>query len=74
ILTESVRAHPFNYDGFRMNISLSVGIAQYTEAMKTPQELYYAADKALYQAKNAGRNCYRVYADAIPQLQERITS
>lgn len=74
IFIASVRAHPFNYDGFRINISLSVGIAQYTESMKTPQELYYAADKALYQAKNAGRNCYSVYADATPQLQERISS
>ena len=74
IFSESVRSHPFNYDGFRISLSLSVGVAQYNESMKTPQELYYAADKALYQAKNAGRNCYSVYADATPQLQERKTS
>jgi PleD family two-component response regulator len=30
--------------------------------METPQALYYAADKALYRAKNSGRDCYRVYA------------
>jgi PleD family two-component response regulator len=32
--------------------------------MKTPQALYYAADKALYQAKHSGRDCYSVYRDA----------
>ncbi len=74
IFTESVRSHPFNYDGFRISITLSVGVAQYTESMKAPQELYFAADKALYQAKNAGRNCYRVYSGTPPQLQERKTS
>ena len=74
IFTESVRSHPFNYDGFRFNISLSVGVAQYNESMKTPQELYYAADKALYQAKHEGRDRYSVYSEAPPQLPERITS
>lgn len=73
IFTESVRSHPFDYDGFRINISLSVGIAQYSESMKTPQELYYAADKALYQAKHAGRDRYSVYTDTPPSLQERIS-
>ena len=59
-----VRAHAFDYDGFRLSISLSVGIAQYDVAMSAPQELYYAADKALYQAKHGGRDRYSVYSEA----------
>ena len=73
ILLESVRAHPFDHDGSRLNISLSVGIAQYDDSMETPQALYYAADKALYEAKHGGRNRYSVYSRAI-RYPERETS
>lgn len=73
ILLESVQAHGFDHDGFRLNINLSVGIAQYDESMKAPQALYYAADKALYQAKQGGRNRYSVYAGAV-RFQERETT
>lgn len=63
---ESVRTYAFEYDGFHLNVALSVGIAQYDLFMKTPQDLYFAADKALYQAKHGGRNCYRVYCEETP--------
>jgi diguanylate cyclase (GGDEF)-like protein len=72
-LVESVRAHAFDYEGTRLNVSLSVGIAQYDDSMKTPQALYYAADKALYQAKHGGRNRYSVYSDAM-RFPEKETS
>ncbi|MBS1146865.1 MAG: diguanylate cyclase, partial [Proteobacteria bacterium] len=58
----SVQDQVFDYDGFRLEIGISVGVAQYDAAMKSPQELYYAADKALYQSKNEGRSCYRVFS------------
>jgi len=70
IFLEGVRAHAFDYEGVGLDISLSVGIAQYVDSMKTPQALYYAADKALYQAKQGGRNRYSVYAEPI-RFQER---
>ena len=40
--------------GFR--VTFSVGVAQYPEEGVELQSLYRAADKALYQAKKAGRN------------------
>jgi diguanylate cyclase (GGDEF)-like protein len=68
ILMEGVRTHAFGYDGFQLNIGLSIGIAQYDASMSVPQELYYAADKALYQAKHGGRGRYCVYSEAsLPQ-------
>lgn len=70
IFLESVRAHVFDYEGSRLSVSLSVGIAQYEHSMKAPQALYYAADKALYRAKHGGRNRYSVYSEA-PGFQER---
>jgi diguanylate cyclase (GGDEF)-like protein len=73
ILMEGVRAHAFNYDGFQLNIGLSIGIAQYDASMSTPQELYYAADKALYQAKHGGRGRYCVYAEATRSQENAST-
>jgi diguanylate cyclase (GGDEF)-like protein len=62
-LLDSVRAHPFVYEGVRFNVSLSVGIAQIDAVgMVAPQALYHAADTALYQAKNGGRDRYCVYS------------
>lgn len=38
------------------HVSISIGVAGSAPAMRTPTELMSAADRALYVAKNAGRN------------------
>ncbi len=63
-LLDGVREYAFEYDGFRLNVGLSVGIAQFDASMKAPQALYYAADHALYQSKKAGRGRYSVFSEA----------
>lgn len=40
----------------KISVTISVGVAQYKNAMKEPENLYQAADKALYTAKESGRN------------------
>lgn len=67
-LVAGIRAHPFCYEGATLEISLSVGIAQYEHSMGSPQALYFAADKALYWAKNSGRDRHCVYSGALGQL------
>jgi len=48
----------FIYKGERLPISASLGVAgRVMENGEPPQLLIDAADKALYQAKNQGRNC-----------------
>ena len=37
-------------------LTVSLGLASYPEDAKTPAELIAASDKALYQAKNHGKN------------------
>jgi diguanylate cyclase (GGDEF)-like protein len=62
ILAERLRASIADYrfetdmvaDSFQ--ITCSFGCAEMSPAMKTETDLYEAADKALYAAKNAGRN------------------
>jgi len=41
--------------------SVSLGVATQVEGMKDSKALLKAADKALYKAKQAGKNCIRVY-------------
>ncbi|WP_020674580.1 GGDEF domain-containing protein [Geopsychrobacter electrodiphilus] len=40
--------------------SISVGVAAKTAAMKTPEDLIKAADRGVYAAKNAGKNCVKI--------------
>ncbi len=60
ILAERLRAriahHEFSYAGTPFQVTCSFGIAEYDPAMKGPQELFEAADRALYRAKKGGRN------------------
>jgi GGDEF domain-containing protein len=44
----------------RVNISISVGIAERSKRHSTPELVLDAADAALYRAKEAGRNCIRL--------------
>lgn len=54
-------------------VTLSVGVALYPEHGRTSEEILKAADAALYQAKNAGRNRV-VAADGNGHLPETTTS
>lgn len=48
-------------------ITISLGVAMFPEHGRTQQELIKAADQALYEAKNAGRNQMKVIeVNAIP--------
>ena len=48
----------FNVGGAALQVSTSIGIAYFEEGM-TPETLVKAADQAMYDAKRAGRNCFR---------------
>ena len=48
-------------DGRPIRASLSIGIAEYTDGMSRADELIAAADKALYIAKQNGRNRIELY-------------
>jgi diguanylate cyclase (GGDEF)-like protein len=49
-------------DGRLISVTISVGIAVFEEGMETPEDLLTAADRALYVAKQGGRN--RVVVDS----------
>lgn len=48
-------------NGKSINVSFSIGIAVIPGDANNSDDLYTKADSALYKAKEAGRNCYRMY-------------
>ncbi len=61
---KKINIEEYNVEGVQqLNVTISVGVSLYDKKMKDPQQLYQNADKALYQAKEAGRNRVIVYFD-----------
>jgi diguanylate cyclase (GGDEF)-like protein/PAS domain S-box-containing protein len=54
------------YGVYNLTTTISMGVAAYPEHGKTKEELLRAADRALYVAKNTGRNRVVVYVE--PEL------
>ncbi len=52
----AVEAHPFIFEGKRIPVTTSMGVAELRSDIESPQTLIKAADKALYAAKSGGRN------------------
>ncbi len=59
ILSEIHQAFP---DG---SLTLSAGVARFSDKMDTPSRLLAAADQALYEAKAAGGDCVRVAGERV---------
>jgi diguanylate cyclase (GGDEF)-like protein len=58
---EALAESPVRVGDVSIELTLSVGAALATEGHRTPDALVHAADKALYEAKGAGRNCVRIW-------------
>lgn len=63
-------AEPFDLSGDSVRIGASIGISLYPTHGEDAEELMRHADLAMYQAKLAGRNTYRVYE---PAMSEELT-
>lgn len=53
-------AEPFNLEGKPAQIGISIGISRYSKAASNEDELMMCADEAMYGAKAAGKNTYRM--------------
>ena len=58
-------ARPFNIGGTEVTTGASIGIAVGNAASVSPEDLMRNADLALYDAKNAGKNRYAVFAPTM---------
>jgi len=53
----------FDYMGVKLNATLSLGVASYPKHGETWEQVLHAADRAMYLAKEAGKNCARSAGD-----------
>jgi diguanylate cyclase (GGDEF)-like protein len=58
-LRARVAAQPVRHGPAEIPVTASFGVATYPETVKVRDQLFPAADKALYIAKHDGRNCVR---------------
>ena len=47
--------------GGSLGLTVSIGLAPFPESADSASQLFAHADQALYQAKQAGRNCFKVF-------------
>ena len=64
-------AKPFYIAHNEITSSLSIGISVFPDENTTFETIVQHADQALYQAKEAGRNCYRYYNKNMQEKLER---
>ena len=63
---------PFRYDGQNLRLTTSLGIALYPAHGDNAEELVSHADAAMYQAKEAGKNAWRVYRQELDASREML--
>lgn len=56
-------AEPFEIDGQRMSVGVSIGIATYPRDAPNTLALIRAADTAMYQAKQRGKGCFEFHRE-----------
>jgi diguanylate cyclase (GGDEF)-like protein len=63
---------PFAVEGHDAYVSASIGLALFPDDGQSAAELLRRADMAMYTAKEAGKNCYRFFAEEMDRrLHER---
>ncbi|MFT4747203.1 MAG: diguanylate cyclase (GGDEF)-like protein [Congregibacter sp.] len=64
-LIDRVNQHRFLWEERPFSISVSIGITPISDNIKNTNDLLRTADIACYAAKDAGRNCFRIYTESI---------
>lgn len=59
----TIQDRVFHYNDHTFGVTISQGLAEWPRDGKTAEDMISAADRALYEAKRAGRNCIRHAGD-----------
>jgi len=60
-LRKLIENHQFMYDGKRLPVTASIGVADYRQGVNTGTDLFKRADEAVYKSKEGGRNQVNFY-------------
>ncbi|HSI89405.1 MAG TPA: sensor domain-containing diguanylate cyclase, partial [Pyrinomonadaceae bacterium] len=71
-IAERIRMRVERTDFPKRRVTISVGIAGYSSEFVEPKDWITAADMALYEAKDNGRNQVRLYEDLGRSFREKI--
>jgi diguanylate cyclase (GGDEF)-like protein len=64
-LRERIASEPIEYAGFQVAVTCSFGCAELSRDMRDSAALYAAADRALYESKQNGRNRVTVHGASV---------
>ncbi|MCX7423228.1 MAG: sensor domain-containing diguanylate cyclase [Planctomycetia bacterium] len=74
LLRASLEANPVNHGGLQLHVTASFGVAELGKPATNVTRLIRLADKALYRAKNAGRNRVDCHDPARPEIANMAES
>lgn len=60
-LRKLIEKHEFIYDGKRLPVTTSIGVADYRQGVSTGTDLFKRADSSVYKSKEGGRNQVNFY-------------
>ena len=72
VIAERLRQRIEHTEFPKRRVTVSIGIASCSSEIETPADIVGAADHALYEAKNHGRNNVRIYDGFGKQFNENI--
>jgi diguanylate cyclase (GGDEF)-like protein/PAS domain S-box-containing protein len=64
---------PFSFEGHNLRLTCSLGVAIYPDHAANAEDLVAHADLAMYRAKEAGKNTWRMYLEDLGASQAAIT-
>jgi diguanylate cyclase (GGDEF)-like protein/PAS domain S-box-containing protein len=62
-IVRAIARIPFIFEGHSLRLTCSLGVAVYPDHAATAEDLITHADAAMYQAKEAGKNTWRMYRE-----------
>jgi len=72
-ITHSIATVRFHFEGENLRLTTSLGIAVYPDHADNPEDLIARADMAMYMAKEAGKNAWRVYRSDLDTSMQMVS-
>lgn len=72
-ITQSIANVRFEFEGQSLRLTTSLGVALFPDHADNAEDLIARADTAMYQAKEAGKNAWRIYRSDLDTTQRMVT-